>query len=271
MPQYITNIRPEIFEWQVFASQIATDISIGVNGALWIVGMQERRGGGQLLQRRGRGWQMHDVGAVAVEVGPHGQPWLIDDEGQVRYLHDGRWTDAPGLPGPAVDLGIGADGSVWGIAENGNSFRVLRRWDGTEWADAKPSPSPYRYPHFLPWTVGGDRPGPSAPVNPRRVAVAADGQPWVADHDGMIYRAVPGGWRVEPEESAKEIAVGSDGNVWILSGADTRPGGFGPYRYYHGTDWDCYEGAGVRLAVAPDGLPWLVDNQGNVHCQHVRI
>jgi hypothetical protein len=73
-----------------------------------------------------------------------------------------------------------------------------------------------------------------------------------------------------PGEPATDICIGPDGNVYLI-GTDVRPNGFGVYRFYHGTDWDCYEGAGVRISAAPDGLAWLVDARGSLFQQHVRL
>jgi hypothetical protein len=62
----------------------------------------------------------------------------------------------------------------------------------------------------------------------------------------------------------KDIGVGADGSVWLIG---TNPVGaasdFGVYRW-NGTDWDGVDGGGVRIAVGPDGTPWMVNSVGEV-------
>jgi hypothetical protein len=249
--QYIYGIRPEIFEWQRFDAGVATDLAIGVNGDLWIVGVQAHPGGREILSWTGRTWHKHDVGGVAIAVGPRGEPWVLAEEGLVRHRpRGGEWIEAPRAGGAAIDVSAGADGSVWAVVESGGdgdepAGRAVVRWSGDGWTADWDEPSPVTYPGFARWTVSD---APQAGLTPSTARRLADGLPWVLDDNGAIYRRVPGGWQLQPEEPATEIAIGPDGNVWIL-GPDQRPGGLGVYRFYHGTDWDSRPD---RSRAAPD-------------------
>lgn len=272
--QYVSGLRPEIFEWSRFTDRLATDIGVAADGNVWIVGTDARPGGFGVYRWSGRVWEPHNVGAARVEVAPGGAAWLITDSGTLLEPTDGEWKKCY-TPNPVRDVAIGLDESVWIVAapQHGPG-RVLRRVDN-DWVGEYDTPSPYTYPHDIPWVPADDdsydlpHPGVS-PERPIAVGVMANGLPWVVDEDGSIRRRVVGGWQRMPDEPASDIAIAPDGNVWIV-GRDQRPGGFGPWRYYHGTDWDCYEGAAVRITAGPDGLPWTVDDAGVIHRQHVKL
>jgi hypothetical protein len=62
----------------------------------------------------------------------------------------------------------------------------------------------------------------------------------------------------------KDIGVGADGSVWVIG---TNPVGagadFGVHKW-NGTSWDGVDGGGVRIAVGPDGTPWVVNSAGQI-------
>jgi hypothetical protein len=64
--------------------------------------------------------------------------------------------------------------------------------------------------------------------------------------------------------AAKDVAVGGDGSVWVIG---TNPvgsaGDFGIFRF-NGTAFEPVDGGGVRIAVAPDGLPFAVNSKGQI-------
>ena len=64
--------------------------------------------------------------------------------------------------------------------------------------------------------------------------------------------------------TAKDIGVSSesDPSIWIIS---SEPFGNGfRVKHFNGTDWDSTDGGAVRIAVGPDGIPWLVDSVGQI-------
>lgn len=93
------------------------------------------------------------------------------------------------------------------------------------------------------------------------IAVAPNGQPWVVNNQGYIFRRVNGAWQVMPGR-ARDIDIGRDGSVWII-GTNTVPGGYGIYRW-NGSGWQPIDGGAVRIAVNPNGQPWVVNNQGYI-------
>jgi hypothetical protein len=61
---------------------------------------------------------------------------------------------------------------------------------------------------------------------------------------------------------AYDIGVGANEQAWVI-GTNPTPGGFGIFRWT-GSSWAAVEGAAVRIAVDPQGLPWIVNNAGNI-------
>lgn len=123
---------------------VATDIGIGADGAVWIVTRTSTSGGftiQYLIKSLAPGgfetltWRNVEGGASRISVSPNGQPWIVNNSGQISERKNGRWESRPGA---ATDIGVGANGVVWAIGNNaigGGSFGV-HRWDGNSRWDA---------------------------------------------------------------------------------------------------------------------------------------
>jgi hypothetical protein len=58
--------------------------------------------------------------------------------------------------------------------------------------------------------------------------------------------------------------VGADGSVWLIGGNHVGDGfDSSPFRW-NGTGWDGFGGGGTRIAVGPDGMPWMVNSVGSI-------
>jgi len=136
-------------KWRHLPGQ-ATDIGIGANGAVWIVGTDTapyrwndkkwiRVGGGDL---------------VRVAVDPNGNAWVVNKSNVIfRYTSQGFKQ----LPGRGTDVGVGADGSVWIVGTDGAPYR----WNGKNWQKH----------------TGGIA----------QIAVGPKGYPWAANDGKEIY------------------------------------------------------------------------------------
>jgi hypothetical protein len=234
----------------------ARDIAVGTDGSVWIIETTEddlHYVGISKLSADGTKWEQttplinRDPHRIAVA--PDGAPWVADFPGfhgaGIHRLNGTAWEQVPG--GPAADISIGADGSVW-IIDGWNI--AASYWTGFEWVT-------FDYP-----------PGTSA----RSIAVDHNGLPWAAgwDHgsDGHVFR-----WYVPPHPSwsalpgsGTDIAVGKDGTAWKVGGM---PVGLGfKVSEWDGTDWvdaaDLTAGA-AAVAVAADGSPWVVAGDQTIH------
>ena len=123
----------------------ATAIAVGPDGNPWVINSSHRvyqRIGGQwtlrprdgYLDRRGRrrgdmgdghqlrlgrlrhlpldgtGWAGIPGGAIAIAVGPDGNPWVINSSHRIYQRSGGQWALRPGA---ATSIGEGADAAVW--------------------------------------------------------------------------------------------------------------------------------------------------------------
>jgi len=139
------------------------------------------------------------------------------------------WVSIPGIK--ADDIGIGKNGSVWITATDGS----IHRWNGSKFE--------------------------KMPGGAKRVAVAPDGNAWVVNSGGEIHRfnnATNQYTRIDG--GARDIGVGADGSVWRI-GMSVVPGGYDIYQW-NGTSWDKRPGGGVRIAVDPAGIAWVVNDTG---------
>ena len=69
----------------------------------------------------------------------------------------------------------------------------------------------------------------------------------------------------EPIVMEEDTGVGADGSVWVI-GTNKVSGGYGIF-HLTGSGWQSVQGGAVRIAVAPDGHPWVVNDQGMIY-QH---
>jgi hypothetical protein len=104
--------------------------------------------------------------------------------------------------------------------------------------------------------------------HPQTVASAPDGSAWVTTTGNQIYHvpapvncSIPT-WQLYPG-AAKDIAVTSNGTVWVI-GTNSTGGGYYIY-YWNGSSWVSVEGGATRIAAAPagaindNGQPWVVN------------
>jgi hypothetical protein len=151
----------------------------------------------------------------------------------------------------AKDIAVGANGSVWIIDTTpiGSDFGI-RRFNGTSFLNGNAFDA----------TVDFD-----AAV---RIAVLPDGRPMVVNSGGGIFirnsdSAFFGGW-TQICGAAKDIGAGADGSVWVIgAGAGNQP----VFKWNGRFDcaaWDMSNGSAVRVSVAADGKPWVVQNDGSI-------
>ena len=96
--------------WQKVAGA-ATDISVGANGSVWIIGSNKVTGGYGIYRYKGNNaWERMPGGAVRIAVDPKGNAWVVNSLKNIFRWNGQGWTQMPGL---ATDIGIGKNGAVW--------------------------------------------------------------------------------------------------------------------------------------------------------------
>jgi hypothetical protein len=63
----------------------ASDISIGADGAVWMLGAEEKGGAFPIWHWSGKEWRRVEGVAKRIAVGPQGRPWIIDAEGRIFH------------------------------------------------------------------------------------------------------------------------------------------------------------------------------------------
>jgi hypothetical protein len=157
-----------------------------------------------------------------------GQPWVVT-WGNVIYrrLTTGKWQ---AMPGSAWDISAGADGSVWiegaGATDSIDGGGRIYRWSGTDWQAIQ----------------GGGGVG---------VAAGPDGSVWVIKGDNSIWHVTFSGpftaWQRLPG-AATDIAVASDGTVWVIGTNRVDASGNGIYKWT-GSAWASISGSGCFIAI----------------------
>ncbi|RFZ91844.1 hypothetical protein D0C36_10365 [Mucilaginibacter conchicola] len=140
------------------------------------------------------------------------------------------------------DIGIGADGSVYiigtdGTAESGYSISKLVNNVLVKLPDC----------------------------GAVRVAVAPDGTPWVVNKDHKILKYSGTAW-VEQPGTATDIAIGANGAMFAIGNIEVSPTGGNNIMRWTGIVWEnMTECAGTRIAVSPDGTPWVVNKSNLIY------
>jgi len=138
---------------------LLTDIGIGANGAVWGVGVERLEGGHPVFRWNGRDWDRVSGGAVLIGVDPRGNPWVVNDRGEVLRLAGGRGWQR--LPGSGTDLAVDGRGTAWLLGtDRVDGGYSVHRWTGRDWE---------RIP-------GG------------AVAISAGSDVWLVDEQGRIFR-----------------------------------------------------------------------------------
>ncbi len=211
----------------------ATDIAIGANGSVWIVGTNPAPSGFGIYSWIGGKWTEVAGGAVSIAVGRDGAPWVINSSHQIFHWTGSGWALYPGSAG---DIAVGANGSVWIVGTNAvNGGYGIYEWNGRAW---------------------GEVPGGAVSI-----AVGPDGAPWVINSSHQIFHWTGSGWALYPG-SARDIAVGANGSVWIV-GTNAVNGGYGIY-LWNGRAWGEASGGAAAIAASPNGSPWVVNSSHQI-------
>jgi hypothetical protein len=105
-----------------------------------------------------------------------------------------------------------------------------------------------------------------------QIAVGIDGYPWVITHLGTIYYWNGSTFVLAPGNGcATSIGVGPGynatyGDPWIIgcNGSSTTDGSIYQFFWGAGGSWAQQPGAANRIAVSPEGVPWVITSAGTV-------
>jgi hypothetical protein len=142
--------------------------------------------------------------------------------------------------GAANDIAVGSNGTVWSISNTTTAGGYkIQFWAGSNWN-----------------TVEGGA---------VRIAVDPKGNPWILNDRNQIFKRELNRWVLMPG-SAIDIGIGPEGSVWVI-GTDENIMGGGDKRIYKfmNGNWQVVNGGGIRISVAPNGQPFIVNNGGQIY------
>jgi hypothetical protein len=186
-------------------------------------------------------WTRVTGGALRVAVASDGQPWIVNAAGRIYERWGNRWILLPGL---ARDIGAGGDGSIWVIGTNA-------------------VPGGYGLWRWAPGTGGWQ----AVPGGAVAISVDPAGNAWVVNANGAIWLYNQSGWHHIPG-CAHDIGVANSStpSVWIVSCNPTAGGYAVDYLDPSTMSWQAVNGEpAVRIAVASNGYPWIVSQDGSVY------
>ncbi len=221
-------------EWERITGA-ATDIGVGPDGSVWIVGTKKISGGYEIYRWTGDAWEKKPGGAVRVGVGSAGHVWVINNRHQIYRWAGNDWQL---IPGGATDIGVGSDGSVWVVSTNKtlDGFEIYQ-WMGTAWTKRSGG------------AVG--------------IGVGSADNVWAVNNKDEIYHWVGQNWYRMPG-SAKDIGVGSDGSIWIVGTKMSDNGSSYNTLWWGKNGWEEQSKFGTRISVGNTDRIWTIDSDGGI-------
>lgn len=230
--------------WELMPGS-ATQVSVGADGTVWILGDSPITGGFATYQWNGSSWTAKGGAGVRIAVGPSGLPWLVNSSGNVYERSGGSWVSRSGA---GTDISVGADGSVWLLGNTPVSGGYSTyKWNGSAFS-----------------LVAGAA---------RDIGVDPNGQPWVTTSAGAVYRRPSSSWNLMPG-AGTDIAVGANGAVWMLGNDADTSGNYAVYLWNEQTafdtapakaEWVNVPGGATSIAVDPNGLPWVTNSAHEIY------
>lgn len=206
---------PAPVTWQYIGAQTSyTSVSVGSASRITATSTKWGDGNYYLLHwytdKSSFGYENPMVPMMQASIGADGTWWGVKDNGLIYRKSGTSWLQ---VLGSLKQVSVGSANNIWGV----NSANDVFRWSG------------------LGWTRIG-----SGIL--RYVSVAADGTVWgitptsaIVRWNGSSFVTMPG--------AAVQVSVGSASNVWVVNAAGT------VYKW-NGTTWDTITDAGLCKAVA---------------------
>ena len=176
--------------------------------------------------------------AKAIDVGEDGTLVVATSAGDIYQGSGDSWDLLSGKK--AIDVAICPNGLVSIISQDsssGNNQFKIYSWTGAGWDD-----------------LGGAA---------FKIACDGNGQLWVVNGYGGIYRRVNNNWQGRSGK-ARDIGANGDGSVYVI-GTNEVDGGFGIFKFDGANGWTEIGGGALRISVDPTGTPWVVNNVGDIY------
>ena len=169
----------------------ASDIDVGVNGEVWLIGTDAVPGGFGIYKlgwdNAGRARIKVDGAAVRVAVDNDGEPWVVNSSGEIYRRQKNAWTGLQNVK--ARDIEIDNKGIVWIADSDGNVRR--RNADGS-------------------WVTIGTN------MDAKRIAVDVIGVPWIINNNNSLLWRQNEKWVSFNSKKAVAIGIGGNDSIWTV-------------------------------------------------------
>ena len=175
-----------------------------------------------------------------ITCGQDGRIWLVNAAGEIHLRQGDHWER---FPGKARQVTSAPDGTVWSVSTE----PVTRGYALMRWSEQQKE-----------WQPLGKN---GAAV---QIAAAPDGSLWASTEAYAVNHLADGKW-TNVQGLAREISVGADGTVWILT-MDPGPGGFEFYAAPPGGRFRRVQpvGAGLHIAAGGPSQAWVSLDDGRL-------
>jgi hypothetical protein len=228
------------------------EIAVGPGGAVWGIARPDPDAAttdGPVCRLVSDRWVPQTGSGTKIAVAPDtGVPYVVDAAGRVLRLDGSEWTVVSTTPAMTA-LAVGSNGALWAIGS-------------APWEIGSPDYPPYEWVNGT-WL--------KRPMGARKITVAPDtGVAWVANTGGIVsyYDDASDAWfptnGVNHLWLMSEVAAGPAKGVWGIGMLPWAPGSpdLGIFYSTDGRRWHNPSGGGVRIAVSPEGVPWMLNSFG---------
>ena len=223
-------------------------------------------------------WERLPGAARDIAVSSGRSVWVVGTNpmgsGYATYQLTSSGMDWKSRNGSATSIAAGPESEVWTV----DSRNMIRRWDDSseEWNQVDGSARDVGVgADGSVWIVGtkaypvgnaiyrrqGEDWQEVGGATASRIAVGPNGNAWVIDAVGRLfeYRGERRPWREHKMDSKDviDIGVGANGEVWVIVGPVAEGGG--QLLRYDGVEWRKHPGQATRIAVDRYGEPWVTN------------
>jgi|LauGreStaDraftv2_3_1035109.scaffolds.fasta_scaffold02418_2 hypothetical protein len=210
----------------------ALDIGMGGNDALFMIGTNKLSGGYGIYRWASNNWQAISGAGVRIDVDGTGNPWMVNETGNIYRWVGSAWLQ---VPGAAIDIGASA-GGVWvlGTAKVSGGYEIFRLTGTSTWTKV----------------TGGAM----------RIDVDPKGNPWIVNDAGNVYRWNGNGWDTINGPKARDVGIGGDGSVFIVG----QDGSIHKWSS-SSSSWVKRDGVMSEITVSRQGIPFGVNASKNIY------
>lgn len=220
------------------------DFAAGADGNMYAVGTVYNSVDGNSIYQWDNNaygtWSQMNGQATSVAVDANGTPWVTNTSGNIfqRSSTGPHWLSVSG-GASALAFGYNNLGTMYAISNvvaNTSGNYIWKRTATGTWIQLSGSAV--------------------------KIAVDPSDVPWIINKQNQIFKYNGSTWTLMPG-SATDIAIGGDGNVYMLGSTLLGTTGYGIYKWT-GSSWTQLNGSAVQIAVTNSGTVWVVNALGMI-------